>query len=302
MSELLHIFQMTSKPYLTGEEQQRFWRRVHRYMLQKKRWWRQSMDRIGIDLIYEGTNPYNVYMTLPQHLINHFPQYPRAKERRSRGNWSYPTVDLTALAVPAHLSVCELKLNFDQMFSLPSSDVIFPDHLLLEEGERARVSFTLVPVEKQLNRKNHHVFHTKMENGFRPYRQASHWFIVFINWLRRIVFKRELGEQGQPFLSRETLRKLNDSHFSVKIRVAAEQRVLPKLTLPFTELKGENELKIQFLAKSEQKSSLREMNRLKTGGRHLSDQNLLGGRELSYLFSFLSEQEQPSEKIARSHF
>src|SRR5699024_9574490 len=101
------------------------------------------------------------------------PQFVKAKERRSKGNWSYFKAEPSVLHVPSQLAVCELKLNFDNLFSLPSHEIWLPENLPLKQTERARVSFAFIPVKKRsVHNRGNHIFHNKMTDGFRPYRSA----------------------------------------------------------------------------------------------------------------------------------
>lgn len=307
MSELLQVLRLSSHLCATVEDQQRFWRRLHRYLMKQKQWWKQNADPIWIDLVYRETDPFSVYMTLPKKVLENFPQYAKARDRKRKGNWSYPTTNADALKVSPKLTICELNLSFDCLFSLPSQPVMFPDRLPLKRGEKARVSFRMIPAKSNFHRGKDRLFQSKMNDGFRPYRSVFNdsdgWRYLFY-WLRTVFLKEKQGERGAPFLSRETIRKLNDAHFKVKIRIAAEQQILPKLALPFTKIKGDNEFAIQFLTKGKQYHSLKEMNRQKLSVFRRPDfnPNLLGGRELSYLFPFLSKDTDSTEIVARSSF
>jgi len=312
MSEFCQIFQLTSNPCQSGEDQQRFWRRLHRQILNNKPWWKANPSMIWVDLIYEGNTPYSVYLTLPEDVIKHMPHFLRGKEKRIKRKWSYPTVNQEVLRVPSQLSVCELKLGFDNIFSLPDKEIWLPERLPLRESEKARVSFGITPTKKhRIDSKKHQVFRSKMESGFREYRGGlgdsglfSSLLYALSHFIFRLNLKKEKGVQGDPFLSKETIRKMNDAHFKVCIRMAAPQRVLPKLAIPMQNLKGENELKLQFLTKKEQKICLNEINKQKLGFYSLRNlnPNLMGGRELSYLFPFISNEQRTSGEVSRPNF
>lgn len=229
MSELFSIFQITSNPCLAGEDQHSFWRRIHRQLMNNKPWWKLNPEMIWVDLIYEGNTPFSVYLTLPQDVIKHLPHFLRGKEKRVKRKWCYPTVEKGVLQVPPQSSVCELNLGFDNVFSLPAREVWLPDRLPMDENEKARVSFGITPTNRvSMNNRKNQPFRSKMENGFREYRgvhgdsglfSSLLYLVTFLS--RRVFLKKGKGEQGEPFLSNETLRKMNDSHFKVSIRMAA---------------------------------------------------------------------------------
>lgn len=309
MSVHKKVIKITTKHNLSLEAQQRFWKRIHRFFLQQQRWW--NPQTIWIDVIYRGEHPLSVYMTLPHFVMEKLPDFLREKRGKKSPIQLVPSQS-EELKVPASVAVCELKLAYENLFALPTStSVLLPDVLPLKQSEVARLSFGLVPIAKMgLNTHHNEMYKAKMERGFRGFRghvDASSLLKMILyyidHWTQRLLNRDKKGSINVPWLSQDTLRKLNDCHFKAYIRIAGPQRILPKLARPFEELKGENELKIQFLPKREQQASLKEMNGQTIGLYSRSDlnPNIIGSREISallpYLMTSLKHDQQHTASI-----
>lgn len=297
MRDSYQVVKITTQHCLSIEEQQRFWKRLHRYFLHHQRWWKPQS--VWIDVIYRGEHPLTVYMTVPQLVMEQLPDFLRGQEKRGKKNSIQLIPCLPEeLKISPSAAVCELKLAFENLFALPTSaSLLLPEKVPLEKSEMARLSFGFVPIEKMgLNIRKNQMYKAKMETGFRDYRgsvDATGLFKIILyyldQWTQRLMIRDQKGTLNVPWLSQDTLRKLNDCHYKAYIRIAGPQRILPRLARPFENMKGENELKIQFLPKREQLASLKELNSQKIGLYSRSDlnPNIIGSREISALLPFL---------------
>lgn len=299
LSHALQMHKVVSKSCLTLEDQQRFWRRLHHHILHQVDLRENRKNAVWIDVIYRPNEPWEVYLSAPPELTPYLSKWFR-KDRKRVNKVEIdlsPLDDPQILTVPKGLSICELKLAFDNLFAL-SSDApsILPEVLPLNNGELARISFCLRPIPAVMwNVHKTSLFESKMQEGIRMGRgrvEAAGWVRVLLfylgQWLGRIFSVKRPSMPDVNWLSQGTLRKLNDSHFETNIRIVAPQRLIPKLARPFQGEGGENHLVISFMPRNEEKSIGKELERQRLSLLTRSDlnPNILGSREISSLLSF----------------
>lgn len=304
LNNTLNIHKVESKSPLTLEDQQRFWRRLHHNILLQGNLQENRKSGVWVDVLYRPDQPWEVYFSASPEISPYLSKwFQRSRKRGNKLEVDFTPTDHTELAVPSVLTICELKLAFDNLFALPTySPSLLPKSLPLKSDEKARISFWLKPIPAVMwNHHKHNLFKSKMEDGIRTGRgrvEATGWLRVFLYyigiWMGRFLPIQSPSVPDVTWLSQETLRKLNDCHFETVIRIAAPQRLIPRLARPFQGDGGENQLMISFMPRKEEKSARKEINRHRLSFFTRSDlnPNILGSREISNLLSFFPNAQK----------
>lgn len=309
MNNSLQTIRLEIQNPFSMKEQFKFWKRTHRLLLnQREGGWRQVRNAVWVDYIYHPGESVKVYLTLEENAYKSFRSllYPKGKRRR-KSDVIIHEVSGSELELPPKVSICELKLAYENLFALGGDPPVqLPSQMTLVPGECARISFCFIPIQGE--EWDIAILKKKMEGGQKELRQVVsqtgwvRYILYFINaMLQRFLFSDKKGAVDQPWLSGETLQKLNDSYFKSYIRLAAPQHILPKLARPFQSREGENRLVIHFLPRKEQKASLQEINKLRIGLYSRSDlnPNILGCKEISQLLPLLNIKLQSTSSEAR---
>ncbi|HJV45310.1 MAG TPA: hypothetical protein VJ824_06250 [Bacillota bacterium] len=281
------------------EDQRKFWKRLHRILSQNEGWWKSGQRRIWIDFVYRPRETVRVYFSIPRRNAESIISLlaPKGRRRSVLGNAACIEVDKKEIFVPKHSSICELKLAYEDLFSLSTIRPLqIPLEASLEEGEMARISFCLEPISPNWPSVGMRTIQDKIEKGLvhlKEHRRVGFfWFIFFLirQLVRKDFVQEVMMEKSTSWLSAETLKKWNDCHFKTMIRISGPQRLLPKLSRPFQALQGENKLTIHFLSRSENQAGLREMNKQRLDIFHLrnSNPNILASREVIAIAPFLT--------------
>jgi hypothetical protein len=297
----------------TNEDERKFWKKLHRILLKNGGWWNLKQRTVWIDFIYRPKEFVSVYLSIPQKNADKMTALltPEGRRKSILGNASHYAVDKQELLIPEKSSVCELKLAYENVFSLSTkSPVQLPSTLSLEEGEKVRISFCLQPISANWQQHGSRVVKEKTEKGLiRPkdhlntgVLSLAFYFIRAL--LNKFILRDKLMENTTPWVSGETLKKLNDCHFKITVRIVGPQRLLPKLARPFQALQGENKLNIFFLSRKESNTKIREMSKQKLGFRTQADPNtnVLSTRELTAVVPFLTFRGAPQREDACPNF
>jgi hypothetical protein len=285
----------------TLEEQHRFWKKMHANLKLTREWYAICPGEIWVDLIYLPNREAEVYLTLPDKLISNLPSFFKKRGRRtSKGQGIFICPGSVDFTLPQEITLCELKLTYENLFALSHHEQnSLPLTLQLDKNEIARLSFCFKPTSsRQWTVDKSYTVKAIKEKGIRLKREnvgplrAYQWFFFLVDQIMSLVIRKEKQPslQGDQWLSKETIRKMNDSLFKAYIRIAAPQRLLPKLQKMFSIHDGDNSLKINFLSRSEQMASRKEIIHHRLGLYSLTDlhPNVLCSREIARAFPIFS--------------
>lgn len=310
LSHSLKMHKMEVKSPLALEDQQRFWRRMHHHFLHQETLRENRKNMVWVDVIYRPNEPWEVYFSAPAEITPNLAKWFRKDRKRvNKVDVDIQLIDPEILSIPNGLSVCELKLAFDNLFALPlDTPSLLPEKLPLNEGEAAIVSFCFIPIPAvKWNLHKSNLLHSKMEQGIRKGRgrvEAVGWLGLLLyylgQWIGRFLPDKFPSAPEDIGLSKGTLRKLNDCHFQSYIRIAAPQRVIPKLARVFQGEGAENHLLVTFMPRKEGKTALTEISEKKLHflTRNDLNPNILGSREIASLLSFFPCTRKVNQELA----
>jgi hypothetical protein len=292
----------------TLEEQHRFWKRMHANLGMTREWYGLHPGEIWVDLIYLPNREVEVYLTLPNKLISNLPSFFKKRGRRtSKGQGIFVSPDSVDFSLPQDVTLCELKLAYENLFALAHHELTsLPLTLELENTETARLSFCFIPTStSQWSMDKTLTVKSMKEKGVRLKREnvgpirAYQWFFFLLDRVMSLLtrIEKRTNQPGDAWLSKETIRKMNDSLFKAYIRIAAPQRLLPKLQKTFSVYDGDNSLKINFLPRGEQIASRKEIIHHRLGLYSLTDlqPNVLCSREIALAFPIFSTMTSTAE-------
>ena len=282
MKKAYQTIKLQLREPFTLEEQHRFWKRMHANLGTTREWYGLHPGEIWVDLIYLPNREVEVYLTLPNKLISNLPSFFKKRGRRtSKGQGIFVSPDSVDFSLPQDVTLCELKLAYENLFALAHHELTaLPLTLELENNEAARLSFCFIPTStSQWSMDKALTVKSMKEKGVRLKREnvgpirAYQWFFFLLDRVLLLLTRKEkrTNKLGDAWLSKETIRKMNDSLFKAYIRIAAPQRLLPKLQKAFSVYDGDNALKINFLPRGEQIASRKEIIHHRLGLYSLTD-------------------------------
>lgn len=308
MKKAYQTIKLQLREPFTLEEQHRFWKRMHANLGTTREWYDLHPGEIWVDLIYLPNREVEVYLTLPNKLISNLPSFFKKRGRRtSKGQGIFVSPASVDFSLPQDVTLCELKLAYENLFALAHHELTaLPLTLELENNEAARLSFCFVPTStSQWSMDKALTVKSMKEKGVRLKREnagpirAYQWFFFLLDRVLLLLTRKEkrTHQLGDAWLSKETIRKMNDSLFKAYIRIAAPQRLLPKLQKAFSIYDGDNALKINFLPRGEQIASRKEIIHHRLGLYSLTDlqPNVLCSREIALAFPIFSTMTSTAE-------